>query len=563
MNQDFHVFSRQLFNLASDARPRLDFLRQSSLMILHLVGCDEIELRLRDGILAYGWRFRQRPREISAFNLLQSVRNSDGKFIPTSQENSILERLCRDVLSGGVVSNSPFVTAHGSFWTGDTQAALDFYSTKKQPAHLSLGGDDKSIALIPFTVNDNDYGILLLKSHEREFFTPAKIEFSESIAQIFGIAVAVRRAHVSLRERGKELACLYGIMELVIRPHLALDDLLQKIAHLLPPAMQHPEIAASRIRLDQRAYGTNNFRDSRVKLAADILVGGKRRGKVEVVYGKEQPDAESEIFLEEEQILIEAVAKHVALIIERWQVESDRSRLQHQLQHADRLATIGQLAAGVAHELNEPLANILGFAQLAKKSSGLSAQTEQDIEKIVTSSLYAREVIKKLLTFARQMPSTKKQANVNQIVEDGLYFLESRCAKQGIQLIRDLMPDLPDLVADATQLQQVLVNLVVNSLHAMPNGGRMTIRTFADDSQVSLVVEDTGTGMTEEVKSKLFAPFFTTKEVGQGTGLGLAVVHGIVLSHGGSINVESEVGRGTSFEIKLPIVEPLENQSVD
>ncbi len=384
-------------------------------------------------------------------------------------------------------------------------------------------------------------------------------DFNEGIAPIAGIAATARRAQFDLRERIKELTSLYGIMEVAIRPDTSLEDILQNIVNLLPPAMQHSEMAVGRINLDHHSYTTTNFHESPLKLAVDIVVSGKRRGNVEVAYLEDKPASETGLFLEEEQSLIEAVANHIALIVERRQAESDRSRLQHQLRHADRLATIGQLAAGVAHELNEPLANILGFAQLAKKSPELPAQTEQDIEKIVASALHAREVIKKLLTFARQMPPTKTRANLNKIVEEGLYFLESRCAKQGIQLIRGLAPDLPDITADATQLQQVLVNLVVNALHAMPSGGRLTVKTLADDSHIFLVVEDTGTGIAEEVKDKLFTPFFTTKDVGQGTGLGLAVVHGIVTSHGGMINLESAAGHGARFEIKLPIVEPPEN----
>ncbi|MCG3118037.1 MAG: Adaptive-response sensory-kinase SasA [bacterium] len=370
-----------------------------------------------------------------------------------------------------------------------------------------------------------------------------------------GMLSSAGHAEFGLRERVKELTCLYGIMEAAVRPGTALEELLNNIVNLLPPAMQHPEIAVGRLNLDQHSYTTKNFRESPLQLAADIIVSGRRRGNVEVAYLEEKPGIESGIFLKEEQSLIAAVANHVALIVERRQAESDRSRLQHQLQHADRLATIGQLAAGVAHELNEPLANILGFAQLAKKSPGLAAQTEQDIAKIVASALHAREVIRKLLTFARQMPPTKTQIQLNKVVEDGLYFLESRCIKQGVRLICRLSPDLPDITADATQLQQVLVNLMVNALHAMPNGGRLTVTTLAGDSHVLLGVEDTGIGMTEEVKSKLFTPFFTTKDVGQGTGLGLAVVHGIVTSHGGAIHVESETGQGTRFEIKLPLME--------
>jgi len=384
-------------------------------------------------------------------------------------------------------------------------------------------------------------------------------DFDDGVAQPGGSAGAARRAQVGLRERVKELTCLYGIVAAAVRPHTSLEDLLKNIVNLLPPAMQYPEIAIGRINLDHHSYTTTNFRESPLKLAADIVLSGQRRGNVEIAYLEDKPGAESGLFLEEEQRLIEAVANHVALIVERWQTESDTSRLQQQLRHADRLATIGQLAAGIAHELNDPLANILGFAQLAKKSPGLPAQTEQDIAKIVSSALHAREVIKMLLTFARQMPPTKSRVNLNKIVEEGLYFLASRSTKQGIHLIRGLTPDLPDITADTTQLQQVLVNLAVNALHAMPNGGRLTVKTLADDNHVSLIVEDTGTGMTEEVKSKLFTPFFTTKDVGQGTGLGLAVVHGIVTSHGGLINVESEVGRGTRFEIKLPIVESVEN----
>lgn len=363
-----------------------------------------------------------------------------------------------------------------------------------------------------------------------------------------------------MQERIKELACLYEITEVVARPGISQKEILQSIVELLPPAMQHPEIAVARIIGDGRAYTTRVFHESALKLAADIIVAGERRGSIEVAYLENKDALEARAFLKEEQNLIEAVARQVAIIIERRQAESDRLHLQHQLQHADRLATIGQLAAGIAHELNEPLATILGFAQLARKAPELSKQTQQDMATIVASSLHAREIIKKLLTFARQVPPTKTLVKLNKIVEDSLYFLEARCAKQKVEVVRALAPDLPDIIADPTQLQQVLVNLAVNSLHAMPHGRRLTVKTSAEKGCVCLVIEDTGTGMNEEVKDKIFTPFFTTKDVGEGTGLGLAVVHGIVTSHGGSIHVESELGHGARFTIKLPIREPQENE---
>jgi signal transduction histidine kinase len=172
----------------------------------------------------------------------------------------------------------------------------------------------------------------------------------------------------------------------------------------------------------------------------------------------------------------------------------------------------------------------------------------------LNASLHAREIVRKLLIFARLMPPKKALINLNKVVEEGLYLFESRCKKEGIELIRDLSLDLPEVHADPSQLNQVLVNLVINAVQAMPSGGRLTLRTLHEEDHVSLMVEDTGTGMDGEVLKKIFTPFFTTKDVGQGTGLGLPVVHGIVTSHGGSINVESDVNQGSRFEIKLPLI---------
>ena len=374
-----------------------------------------------------------------------------------------------------------------------------------------------------------------------------------------------RSAEAELRERVKELTCLYGIAQIAGQPGISLEEILQSIVELLPPAWQYPEIASARIALDESSCSTQGVGDGRWRQGADIVVNGTRRGVVEVVYSEDRPERDEGPFLKEERNLIEAVAGQIAVIIERTQVEQDRSRLQDQLRHADRLATIGMLAAGVAHEMNEPVGNILGFAQLAKTCPGLPESARQDIGKIEAASLRTREIIKKLLVFARQMPPQKSRVNLNRVVEEGLFFLEARCAKEGVELVRSLAPDLPETSADPAQLNQVLVNLVVNALQAMPEGGRLTVATRDCGSQVLLIVEDTGTGMSEATLGRIFVPFFTTKDVGQGTGLGLPVVHGIVTSHGGLLEVGSAVGRGTRFEIRLPVTSPpsMEESSQD
>jgi signal transduction histidine kinase len=206
------------------------------------------------------------------------------------------------------------------------------------------------------------------------------------------------------------------------------------------------------------------------------------------------------------------------------------------------------------------LCNILGFAQLAKKCLNAEALSEEDIRqvdldlgKIEEASLYTRDIIRKLLVFARQAPTKKNLVDLNRIIANGLNFFESRCAKSGIEIERGLAPDLPRIEADPAQINQVLVNLVVNALQAMPDGGRLLIRTNATDHQVELTVEDTGVGMNPDIIDQIFLPFFTTKDVGEGTGLGLPVVHGIVTSHGGTIRVQSKPGQGARFEVLLPI----------
>jgi len=363
-------------------------------------------------------------------------------------------------------------------------------------------------------------------------------------------------AEAALRERVKELTCLYEIAQIAARPGILLAEILRDIVEVVRRAWQYPEITCASITLDGRPYLSEGFREGAWKQAAEIVVAGRDRGTIEVTYVEERPELDEGPFLKEERKLIDAVAGRVALIVERREAEQDRSKLQDQLRHADRLATIGQLAAGVAHELNEPLGNILGFAQLAKKCPELPGQAKEDIEKIEAASLHARETIKKLLVFARQTPPQRRPVQLNRLIEEGLHFFKARCAKEGVELVLELSPDLPEITADPAQLNQVLVNLVVNALQAMPNGGRLTVRTQAGEDHVSVLVEDTGAGMTEDVIEKLFVPFFTTKDVGDGTGLGLPVAHGIVTSHGGSIKADSAIGRGTRFEIELPLAGP-------
>ena len=357
----------------------------------------------------------------------------------------------------------------------------------------------------------------------------------------------------ALRERVKELSCLYRISRVFEGAAGPPDEVFRRIVEIMPSAWQYPEIASARIVLDGKRYETPGFEKGCHRQASQVVVGGKPRGTVEVIYTDKRPRLDEGPFLKDERSLLNAIARQIAVIVEHQEAEEERARLQRQLMHADRLATIGQLAAGVAHELNEPLSSILGFAQLVKRDPEMPEGARQDIQRIVTASLHAREIIKKLLLFARQTPTFKGLVDVNNVVLGAIDLFQRHFEKEGIELACVLCPQMPTLVADAGQLTQVLVNLVVNAVQAMPEGGKLVVQTHVQDGHVVCIVEDTGVGMTEQVQDRLFVPFFTTKEVNQGTGLGLPVVHGIVTSHGGTIQVRSTPGQGATFTIRLPI----------
>lgn len=358
---------------------------------------------------------------------------------------------------------------------------------------------------------------------------------------------------LKLRERVKELNCLYELSKIAGEARNDLKAIVTKTLEILPAAMQHIALAEVSIQVDGKNFTTPAFSKSKQQIEATLTFDKKKYGKIAIGY-RPAPRATGKIaFLPEEKHLLNTVARELSLFIKRASVEAEKQKLQMQLQHVERLAFVGELSAGIAHELNEPLGRILGFAQLIKKAGNLNEQQNEDIERIVKASLYTREIIKKLMIFSRQMPQQISKVNLNEIVENILYFIDVRFQSRGVKLKKQLYESLPEIYADGVQMSQVLVNLITNAVHAMPDGGDITVITKRKGNYVVLVVKDTGSGMSADVKQKIFEPFFTTKPVGQGTGLGLSVVQGIIDSHDGKILVESAPGKGTKFEILLPL----------
>ena len=394
-------------------------------------------------------------------------------------------------------------------------------------------------------------------------------ESIESFAKVIHLSRVLREDQTALRERVKELTCIYKLSRISQMPLLSLEEILEKAVGTFPEAFQFPESTIAEILFDEKSFVSprNNNRNNKeekghsdLHIYSYLYVYGVKRGKIIISYEKQKLPDYIQDFLPEEKSLVESVVKQLGLMIESKLAENERVKLEEQLRHADRLATIGELAAGVAHELNEPLGSILGFSQLLRKDPDMKDNTVKDLGRIEAASLHAREIVKKLLFFARQVPARKEEVSLNNIVDSGLYFLRSRCEKEGIQLLTTYDEELSSTFADASQIHQVLVNLVVNSIQAIVEEnsdtyhkeGRIEITTKEEREAVVLTVSDNGPGITEEVKKQIFVPFFSTKEVGRGTGLGLAVVHGIVKEHQGTIDVQSERGEGATFSIFLP-----------
>jgi signal transduction histidine kinase len=501
--KDFAAFSQEILQSTHGDAPLAGFLRQAAIRFLEFFACDAVELWVKRADRCLGCKAEQRDGQPLAIETQQHV--------------------CRDA-----------------------SLAACTESCRRQ-------ADGMSRIALPLVAAAETIGSLQLTSRQADFFSQEDRRACENLAQTLALALVSQFAHAALRERIKELTCLYQLAQLAETPGITAEQLFGGIAQLLPAAWQYPEIAAARIVLDGVVYATANYGKFVHRQSAEIMIGGHPRGAVDVVYLEHRPELDEGPFLDEERSLIAAVARQIPVIVQRREAAEEEQRLQEQLRHADRLATIGQLAAGVAHELNEPLGNILAFAQLAEKQPGLPRQAAWDLEKIVAASLHAREIIKKLMLFARQMPPQRTMVDLKHVIEEGLGFLESRCAKNNVVLKRRLSQRVPRIPADPAQLNQVLVNLVVNAIQAMPAGGVLKITTSVSNEQAVLVVEDDGVGMKPEVLQRIFIPFFTTKDIHEGTGLGLPVVHGIVTSHGGTIAARSRPGRGTRFEIRLPV----------
>lgn len=352
-----------------------------------------------------------------------------------------------------------------------------------------------------------------------------------------------------LRESQERLQSLLGAMEDVVWSstldlaaiHYVSPSVAQIYGRPAEEFVARPSLWLEVVHADDRTLAEQALRDLQITGELDVEYRILRRdGDVRWVHDRGR--------------IIKDEAGHPARIDGITSDITERKRLQAQLRRTERVAELGTVASGMAHEIGTPMNVILGRAEYLMERTK-EESVKKGLQTIISQVERITRVMNQLLAFARRRPVEHRALDLRQTIEDNLEIFQERLSHSNISVETSFAESCPLVHADADQMSQVLINLVMNAIHAMPEGGtlRATLAPMPDRGMVTLMIADTGHGMPQEVIAKIFDPFFTTKEFGKGTGLGLTVVRGIIEEHGGTIQVSSEPGVGTIFSIGLPI----------
>lgn len=357
-------------------------------------------------------------------------------------------------------------------------------------------------------------------------------------------------AEDKLRERIKELTCLYEVTSIIVNcDYDQIKTSLEAIAYAMEKAWLHVEDTYVTLATTAYTIHTPTPQPKLVSLKLPIKMFNQDAGYIEVGYPASRYSQTD--FLEEEEKLLENICLDVGNLLERKQIRDNEIAIKRQMERADRLTILGEITAGIAHELNTPLANILGFAELLQGRIA-DPKAAKDLDKIVDSAIFCREVVKKLMFFTCEMPQHMEMVHLNAIVQNVLNLLAPTFKKENITYSQSFNKKNIKLRADTIQLTQVFFNLIINALYYSPKHGHIEIKIAAIKDRIQIKIADQGSGIEKTIEDKIFEPFFTTKPPGEGSGLGLSVVHGIINSHKGSICHTPNHPKGTIFIVDLP-----------
>ncbi|WP_129748212.1 sensor histidine kinase [Flavobacterium anhuiense] len=354
----------------------------------------------------------------------------------------------------------------------------------------------------------------------------------------------------NLKEKIKELTCLYEISKIISKSHSIHIQTLYEIIVCTKNAWRYNEDAIVEIHIIDYHLFTSEQKESSIFQLSKIKISDNDCGYIKVNYPSKKYVQED--FYEDEQKLLDTIALEVGNYIEKYQTLEKKAALRRTLERMERLTLLGEMTAGIAHELNTPLGNILGFAELIKDHN-TDPDIDSDISIVINSVIYSREIVKRLMFFSCEMPQKLEVQEIKPVILFALSFLKSNFQKKEIK--NELFIKNENITAkfDSVQITQVLFNLIINAIYAYPEKSTIKIIIDDDESNLYLKIEDQGTGIPENIKEKIFDPFFSTKPVNYGCGLGLSVVYGIIKNHNGQILLQDNFPNGTIFIIKIPL----------
>ena len=399
--------------------------------------------------------------------------------------------------------------------------------------------------------------------------TQRNMQLSREIAERARIEKELKNKTHEIGERVKELKCLYAVSNLLEETEVDISDTFQSIVNLMPVAWQYPHVTCARIIVGGNEYRTNNFELTVWQQMSDVIIFGESKGRVEAYCLEERIEADEGPFLKEERDLINEIADRIGLFFERKETEEKSKKLEIELLQIRKMESIGTLAGGIAHDFNNILFPIIGHTEMLLEDTPSDSPLRESLDQVFLGALRARDLVKQILTFSRQGDMELISMDIKPVLGEAFKLLRASIPAT-IEMQIDINPDCGHVKAEATQIHQVVMNLVTNAFHSMADdGGELTVSLkdvelgkydivstdMAPGRYICLTVADTGHGMDKEISDKIFDPFFTTKGPGEGTGMGLSVVYGIVKNMGGVIQLYSEPDTGSEFHVYLPVIQ--------
>ncbi|MDB4890427.1 MAG: sensor protein [Gemmatimonadetes bacterium] len=435
------------------------------------------------------------------------------------------------------------IRAGGSWSVADVhehrdQVNGDWFQSGEGPLH--------GMAIVPVQRRGERIGAVSIVSSKVHTFSPLELERVEAMADLLSVALANAELFQTMKQAEWRFRTLFRAAPDAVLTVLhatgrirEANDAVREVFGLEPHQIIGRTLVELILPID-RATMTSAL--------TAAFEGSPARAEVQVTL----PGGATRVVALAASRLPEADPPSVLLIGRDMTQERE---LRVRLMESDRLAAVGELVAGVAHEVNNPLSSISAFAQLLLRETTLTPSQRESIEVIRAETMRASQVVKDLLAFARRSEPQRAPLDVNGVVARTVRMRQYQFSEASVVVDTDLAEDLPSVMGDARQLQQVCLNLLTNSVQAMaPNGGTLRVRTYSADGAVVLEVSDSGSGIPTHVRAHIFEPFFTTKQEGEGTGLGLSVSYGIITAHRGSIEVTETSSVGTTFRVTLPAV---------